>query len=112
MGKPESEAKARGAVTSKTSWRQAWLRHHWISCTDSLARMLATPLQSLLTWLVVAIALALPAALYLGLQNIQQLGENWQSSAQMSAFMKWGAKPKAIESLVTTLEKTYSHQPY
>jgi cell division transport system permease protein len=98
----------RGAKSSDTSSLQvfgAWWRHHGSSCSDSLARLLSTPLQSLLTWMVIAIALALPTALYLGLKNVQQLGQGWQDSAQMSAFLVRGAKPLAIEKLQRRLEK-------
>lgn len=99
--------KARGAKTAKTSSLQelsAWWRHHQSSCRDSLSRLLSTPLQSALTWMVIAIALALPTGLYLGLQNLQQLGDGWQDSAQMSVFLKRGAKPAAIEGFQADLQ--------
>ncbi len=77
----------------------AWLGHHWFSCRDSLQQLLSTPLQSAMTWLVIAIALVLPGALYLGLSNVQQLGEQWQGVAQLSVYAKHQAKPLAIEQL-------------
>lgn len=95
-----------GAKLARTSGRQtfvAWWGHHRRSCRDSLLRLLQTPMQSLLTWLVIAIAVALPAGLYLGLQNLQQLGDGWQDSAQMSVFLKRSAKPAAIDALRTQL---------
>jgi cell division transport system permease protein len=86
--------KASGAKVSKVSsvnLLQAWWRHHQSSCRDSLYRSLQTPLQTLLTCLVIA--------------NAQQLGEGWQDSAQMSAFLKRGAKPLAIDQLKASLEQ-------
>jgi cell division transport system permease protein len=100
--------KASGAKVSKVSsvnLLQAWWRHHQSSCRDSLYRSLQTPLQTLLTCLVIAIAIALPMGLFLSLQNAQQLGEGWQDSAQMSAFLKRGAKPLAIDQLKASLEQ-------
>ena len=91
--------KPRGAQHSQdTTVRllQSWLFHHKTAFRDSLLRLLAFPLQSLLTWMVIAIALALPATLYLGLQNVQQLGQGWQDSTQMSAFVVKGAQQRAI----------------
>ncbi len=104
----DAPSKPRGAKASEASallLLRGWARHHRSSCTDSLLRLLQTPLQSLLTWMVIAIASALPAALYLGLQNVQQLGQGWQDNAQMSAFLHRDASPRAIEQLLTKLEK-------
>lgn len=99
--------KTRGAKTAETSSMQelsAWWRHHKSSCADSLSRLLATPFQSLLTWMVIAIAVALPTGLYLGLQSLQKLGDGWQDSAQMSVFLKRQAKPVAIEKFQEWLQ--------
>lgn len=105
--KKVSSSKARGAKSAETSSLQelaAWRRHHKSSCLDSLARLLATPIQSLLTWMVIAIAVALPTGLYLGLQSLQKLGDGWQDSAQMSVFLKREAKPVAIEKFEEWLQ--------
>lgn len=77
----------------------AWLAHHQYSCRDSLQRLLQDPWQSFLTWMVVAIALILPAVLYLGLNNAQQVGQHWQGSTNMSVYIQYEAKPLAIEQL-------------
>ena len=103
-----SQSKARGAKASVTTQAQvlvAWWAHHKSSCRGSLQRLLETPLQSLLTWMVIAIALALPSGLYLGLQNIQQLGHGWQDNAQMSVFLKRQAAPQAIAQVQAALDK-------
>jgi cell division transport system permease protein len=78
---------------------QAWMAHHQYSCRDSLQRLLKDPWQSFLTWMVVAIALILPAMLYLALSNAQQVGQNWQGSAKMSVYIQYEAQPLAIEHL-------------
>ena len=75
---PRAEvARPQGAVQSQMSWSDkfgAWYAHHTDSAIESLLRMLGTPLQSLMTWLVIAIAVALPAALFVVFNNIQQIG--------------------------------------
>jgi cell division transport system permease protein len=53
--------------------------------------------------LVIAIAIALPTGLFLGLQNVQQIGATWKDSAQMSVFLKREAKPLAIDQLKVSL---------
>lgn len=99
--------KQRGARTSGVSlWQQilAWRAHHANSFTGSLQRLLSTPVQTVLTWLVIAIALVLPTALYVGLQNVQQLGQGWQDNAQMSAFIEKGARANAVNGLIERLK--------
>lgn len=88
---PRAAARSQGAVQSKTSWRDkldAWSAHHSNSAIESLLRLLETPLQSLMTWLVIAIAVALPAALFVVFSNVQQIGQTWQDSSQISVFLK------------------------
>ncbi len=88
---PEQPVRAQGAVQSKVRFTQrvdAYLAHHSTSAIDSLMRLLDTPLQSLMTWLVIAIAVALPAALYIAFANVQQLGETWEGSSQISVFLR------------------------
>lgn len=77
----------------------AWLAHHSTTAIESLLRLLRSPLQSLLTWLVVAVAVALPAALYVVLSNVQNLGYSWQESSQLSVFIQRDARPEAVRSL-------------
>lgn len=91
-----------GAVQSKTSLAtkaDAWMAHHSTNAVGSLLRLLETPIQSLMTWLVVAIATTLPATLFVVLLNLQQLGDHWHSSSQISVFLKQGARTDAVEAL-------------
>jgi cell division transport system permease protein len=89
---PEPEpSRQHGAVQSKMRLGDkfdAYFAHHSTSAIDSLMRLLETPFQSLMTWLVIAIAVAIPAALYIGFANLQQLGENWEGSSQVSVFLR------------------------
>lgn len=108
MNPAANENKGRGAKVSKTSIindLHSWWRHHRDSCSDSLSRLLHTPFQSLMTWMVIAVAIALPAALYLGLKNMQELGDGWQDNAQMSVFLQREAQNRAIDNLQKKLEK-------
>lgn len=91
-----------GAVQSQMSWRDkfdAWSAHHSNSAIESLLRMLSTPLQSLMTWLVIAIAIALPAALFVVFNNVQQIGQTWQDSSQISVFLKKDATANQAQDL-------------
>lgn len=100
--KAAPKARAQGASQSKARLGDkldAWQAHHSTTAIESLLRLLATPLQSLLTWLVVAIAIALPAALYVALNNVQNIGYSWQDSSQISVFVQKDARESAVEQL-------------
>ncbi len=83
---------------------QAWKDHHRASAHDSLLRLWRAPIQSLLTASVIAIALMLPAALWVALNNIQQLGEGWDASPKISVYLKPQMDTTAIDTLKTQLQ--------
>lgn len=79
-----------GASLSRALLRdryRAWLQHHRLSAADSLRRILESPFSSLLTCLVIGIAVALPVSLDVALDNIGRLGGAWDSPAQISLFL-------------------------
>lgn len=67
--------------------RDAWLRHHRSLALDSLLQMLRRPVSSMLTWMVIAIALSLPALMYLFLLNVQQMVGPIESGAQLTLYL-------------------------
>lgn len=102
-GKPA----AKGASQSKTSIGDrfgSYRLHHQTSFIESFKRLVGTPVQTLMTALVVAIALALPVTLLLALDNINTLGSSWDSNPKISVFLNVRAKDKAIEQLLETVE--------
>ena len=108
--KPRSRnpSRPRGARRHKTHWRdrlEAWQAHHSTCALESLLRLLKTPIQSIMTWLVVAIATALPATLFIALQNVQALGYDWQDSSRISVFIKADARIEAINQWQAKLEQ-------
>ena len=93
---------SRGAIGKNLSFAHRWRgykAHHRETLRASLVKMLHEPMQTVLTVMVIAIALALPASLYLTVDNVQQVGSNFESSAQITVFVNKGAKPEAIEGL-------------
>lgn len=97
----------KGAVQSKTrigDKARSWWLHHRTTFIGSLSRLLSTPVQTLMTSLVVAIALALPATLFVALGNIQQLGDSWDAKPKMSVYLNVRAREKAIEQFIREVE--------
>lgn len=66
----------------------AWGEHHLQALFNTLGRLARAPLSSLMTIAVLGIALALPASLYVVLQNVQTLSQGWDNAAQISLFMR------------------------
>jgi cell division transport system permease protein len=80
-----------GATTGKvTHWGKgrAYFAHHKMVMKDSLLRLLRAPFSSLMTWLVIGIALALPAGLYMVFMTAQSLSGRWTQTAQISLYLK------------------------
>ncbi len=101
------EAAQRGASGQKIKFADRWRgykSHHRDTIRISLLKMMREPVQTLMTVAVIAIALALPTALYLMVENIQRMGSNFESSAQITIYVQKGAKPEAIEKLQDKLE--------
>ncbi|MEO5573843.1 MAG: permease-like cell division protein FtsX [Gammaproteobacteria bacterium] len=54
----------------------------------SLGQMSRSPMSTLMTAAVIGIALALPTALHVALQNSKSIGAAWDGSAQISLFLR------------------------
>lgn len=81
------------------------LQHHRDSALAALRELLASPLASLLTILVMAIALALPAMLGVALKNLQGVTGQWDDAAQISLFLKPEVDVARAEAMRQRLEK-------
>ncbi len=104
---PGSRPSSKGARVSQIRWRDRWQgywAHHLTSARDSLQRLLAAPVQSLMTWLVMAVALALPATLYTSFDNLQALGQRWDGSPRITIFLNPQARDKAIADFQRQLQ--------
>ena len=102
MAGDASSGRREGASPSRTSLRgryEAWLRHHRQSSADSLVRVLDNPVSSVLTWLVIGIALALPVSLSVALDNAGRISSTWDSPAQLSLFLVDGTSLEEASAL-------------
>ncbi|WP_456404772.1 permease-like cell division protein FtsX [Thiolapillus sp.] len=81
-----------------------WLSRHAQVFFSSLGRLWQRPLGSLMTLLVLGIAIALPLGLHLLVNNLQQLSARWDSGASVSVFIKANTGAKAIETLIDALQ--------
>ncbi|MEP4486322.1 MAG: permease-like cell division protein FtsX [Halioglobus sp.] len=106
MANDAASSRREGASLSRTSFMgryDAWLRHHRQSSADSLIRVLDNPISSILTWLVIGIALALPVSLDVALDNAGRVSSTWDSPAQLSLFLVDGTSQEAAKALTEEL---------
>ena len=98
----KNESAARGARDQKVRlvdrWR-SYKAHHRTTFLTTLQKMLGEPLQTTLTVVVIAIALALPSVMFLALHNVQQLSSGFGSSAQITVFVKKDINSQQIKQL-------------
>lgn len=84
--------------------RSAWLRHHRDCASQSLMRLLRSPVSSALTWLVIAISLTLPTLFYLALSSLQAQTEQWQEGGQITLYLEQGLADSEGERLTGELD--------
>lgn len=82
---------------------RVYLQRHAQALVSSLARLLKAPLASLMTIMVIGIALALPTGFYLVIKNMRGVSTQWQSASQMSVFLQKELPPSQLERLLETL---------
>ena len=79
--------------------------HHRETCIKTLRDLLASWATSLMTWLVIGIALALPAILYLLLFNATSLGGGFDGSARINLYLESGSEAQALLAEIRALDE-------
>ena len=109
--KPAAEkALQRGARSQQTRFSsrlRAWGRHHRSMAWDSFHRLVRYPLGNLLTMLAIAIALVLPAALWLTLDSARLLDAELDESATLTVYLELSAD----EAQAQRIEEAVNAEP-
>lgn len=84
---------------ARPGWARRAAQEHLRVFFFSLGKIARAPLAATLSALVIGIALALPAGLYVLTQNLAQVGYSWQESLQISLFLKDSSSPEAGAAL-------------
>ena len=103
-----TSAKRAGASQQRIGHRNrasAWMANHQLVAVETLIKLIARPLASLLTWLVIAIALTLPGALWMAVDNLQQLSGRFQESGRMTAYLATQASQQTAQELRTEISR-------
>ena len=83
-----------------------WLDRHLRVAFQAADRLLHQPVASIMTAMVIGIALSLPAGLYVMLSNLQQLSGSWDDAASISAFLRPEVTDEAASELARNLRES------
>ena len=87
---------------------QAWFSQHRAALGSAVRRLGASPLNTLLSLLVIGIALTLPGFGYVILDNLRDLGQSASGVQQISVFMQLEAGKKDVGEIESRLRQTAS----
>jgi len=96
-------AKSDSNQLAKSSPFKAWGINHLRTLIASLGVMTRQPAASFMTIAVIAIALALPAGMFVLLNNASYVSVGWDNSAQISVFLKSDVSEKQARQLMGKL---------
>ena len=82
-----------------------WVTRHLQSMFAALGRLLRRPLSTLLTTLVIAVALALPAGFWLVVKNARAATGDLATAVQVTAYMKVGTPIARADQLARQLRE-------
>jgi cell division transport system permease protein len=82
-----------------------WLERHLQTMIGSLGRLWQQPFATLLTVLVIGIALALPACLNVLVQNVRAASGGWSNALDVSVYMKQSASLGDAKSVAERVRK-------
>ena len=96
-------ARADSNQIAKSSPFKAWATNHLRTFIATLGNMTRHPASSFMTIAVIAIALALPAGLFVLLNNASNISIGWDNSAQISVFLKADVTERQADNLMAKL---------
>lgn len=82
-----------------------WLQEHARAALGSLGRMWRNPVANGMTAAVIAIALALPASLWMLLQNVERATAGWDAGARVSVYLEPGLDTATVEEATDRIAK-------
>jgi cell division transport system permease protein len=82
---------------------RAWGRRHAFSLLSSLGTLVRQPIASAMTVMVLAVALCLPAGLWVTLDNASHLGQGWERLDTLSVFLDSGVDDQQAMRLSSRL---------
>lgn len=83
---------------------KTWLLRHLQVMVGSLGQLARAPFASVLTLIVIGITLALPATLYVMVDNLQRLSAGLETGGQISLYLKYELSEAAAQKLAHEIQ--------
>lgn len=83
-----------------------FVSNHFDAARNAFSRLVAQPFATLMTLLVIGIALALPAGLHLLVQNARLVSGEWANAVDLSVYVTPGTSEDDLRSLSLVIKKT------
>ncbi len=85
---------------SKKGWSiTSWALNHHKTAIDSIQRLIRQPVASLMTVVVIAIAIVLPALLLMMTRTLSDIGNQLQQDNSISLYIEYNATSKQVKRL-------------
>lgn len=91
--------------STKPSALIIYFANHLHAVISSCGRLTRTPLATLMTLIVIGVALALPTGLFVLLQNIKTVSQGLNDSSQISLYLKMDVPANQIQNLMQRLRQ-------
>lgn len=101
----QSQYQAQKSAVTWSARLAHYFKHHWQCLSGSLLRQIKSPFTNFLTYGVIAIAMTLPAGLYIMVDNIKTMGMQWNEGIQISLFTKYRVTPQQAAKLAEKLRQ-------
>lgn len=85
---------------------RSFFTYHLQAATQSLNSLCRKPLATMMTVIVIAITLTLPALFWVFTENLSQLTAGWQQSGQISLYLKTGLTEREQLALLQKVRDT------
>ncbi len=82
-----------------------YFARHAQALVGTVGGLARTPLTSLMTIAVIGIALALPAAMWVGIDNAMKLSNGWEGPGRISLFLKRDLSDNAAQKLAEKIRR-------
>lgn len=82
-----------------------WILRHASTALGSLGRLVRQPFASLMTLLVIAVTLALPASLHLVIKNAEAISGSWENALDFSIYLKMDTSLQQAQKLAALIEQ-------
>jgi len=84
---------------------RTWALQHIGTSAGALGRLARQPFASLMTVLVIAVTLALPAAMHLIIKNVQSISGSWENALDFSVYLKSGTSVEDAHRLADLIRQ-------